>query len=407
MNAAFSLFSRRPNYRRLFFANIISQLGDWLTYVAVSMLALEQGSGALAVAFVLIGHQLPQAILSPYAGAFADRFDRRKIMIYATRTQSALTVLMALSALANYLVLVQLFLVARMSLTAFFDTAESASIPRLVEKEEISLANALSGGAWSVTFATGVALGGVLSAFIGPIAAIAADAFTFFFASLLIAKLPAIEPERTGAPASGVFFELRAAWRYAEARAEVWSAVLAKGPIAFASGAAWVYLVQRSGHSTWLGAGAVTLGMMHAIRAIGTGLGPLGALSAENRGVTSRAILDGSAAVIFTGIVLFALSDGPGLAVPAVLLWGMGTGANWVKSTGMIQSLAADGYRGRLFSIDLLASAFGMAAGALLSAVALDSGAPPSFAPISGVFFAALFFFTLRVLARRLQNSLA
>lgn len=407
MKAALALLSRRPNYRRLWLANIVSQLGDWLTYVAVSIFALEKGEGALAVALVLAAHQLPQAIFSPLAGAFADRFDRKKIMIYVVRAQAALTVAMALAAFAEYLILVQLFLVARMSLTAFFDTAESASIPRLVEKEEISLANSLSGGTWSIMFALGVALGGILTATIGPIAAIAADAFTFVFASLLLRKIPAIDPEPTDTIKTGVYSELAAAWAWAERRPEVWGAVLAKAPLAFVSGASWVYLVQRSGHAGWLGAGAVTLGMMHAIRAIGTGLGPIAAYSAENHGASSRTILDGSAACLFIGVVLFALSEGPVLAIPAVLLWGMGVGANWVKSTGMIQSLALDGYRGRLFSIDLLVSALAMCAGGLLSAAALDSGAPPSFAPLAGLAFGALFFAALRVLARRLQNSLA
>ena len=69
------------------------------------------------------------------------------------------------------------------------------------------------------------------------------------------------------------------------------AAVLAKAPVAFAGGAALVYLVERSASWALLGAGAITLGVLHAVRGIGTGLGPIAALSAESRGASPPAIL--------------------------------------------------------------------------------------------------------------------
>src|SRR5262245_34158759 len=116
MNAALTLLKRRPAYRRFWLANVTSMLGDWLTYVAVSILALERGQGALAIAFVLIAHQLPQALLSPFAGTIVDRFDRKKVMLFATSTQAILTAAMALAAIFDALLLVQIFLTLRMAM---------------------------------------------------------------------------------------------------------------------------------------------------------------------------------------------------------------------------------------------------------------------------------------------------
>src|SRR5262245_48994270 len=107
MNAALRLLQRRPHYRRFWLANLTSLLGDWLTYVAVSILALERGEGALAIAFVLIAHHFPQAVLSPFAGTIVDRFDRKKVMLFATSTQAVLTAAMAVAALFGVLYLVQ------------------------------------------------------------------------------------------------------------------------------------------------------------------------------------------------------------------------------------------------------------------------------------------------------------
>ena len=54
-------------------------LGDWLTYVAVGVLAVEDG-GPLAVLGVLLVHTLPRALLAPWAGRIADRYDRRAVL---------------------------------------------------------------------------------------------------------------------------------------------------------------------------------------------------------------------------------------------------------------------------------------------------------------------------------------
>src|SRR5262245_20282707 len=111
MKNALNLVRDRPAFRRLWFGQIVSLLGDWLTYVAVSMLALEKGEGALAVAFVLVAHMLPNALLSPWAGSITDRFDRRTVMVASNWVQVGLTGFMVLGAATGAFLLVQAALV--------------------------------------------------------------------------------------------------------------------------------------------------------------------------------------------------------------------------------------------------------------------------------------------------------
>ena len=71
MSDYLELLRRRPAFRRLWLAQLISQTGDWLGLVAVSVVAGETGGqtgGALALAAVLAAHLLPNALLSPWAG---------------------------------------------------------------------------------------------------------------------------------------------------------------------------------------------------------------------------------------------------------------------------------------------------------------------------------------------------
>jgi len=75
-----------PSFSRLWRAMLVSSLGDWVGFVAVASLVARLGGvrvGALAVAGVMLARLLPSVVFGPFAGVFADRFDRRKLMISA------------------------------------------------------------------------------------------------------------------------------------------------------------------------------------------------------------------------------------------------------------------------------------------------------------------------------------
>ena len=139
-------------FRRLWLGDAVSLLGDWFTYVAVGMLALETGGGLIAVAMVLVAHTLPRALFAPYAGRLADRHDRRRIMVIVSLLRAVIVVGMALAALADQLMVVQVLLFVRMAMGAFMDPAAHASLPQLLPVTLLGRANALLAATWSVVF---------------------------------------------------------------------------------------------------------------------------------------------------------------------------------------------------------------------------------------------------------------
>ena len=70
---------RHRGFRRLWASQAISLFGDWLSFIAISLLALHKGDGAIALAMVLAAHTLPSALAQPLAGVLSDRFDRIKL----------------------------------------------------------------------------------------------------------------------------------------------------------------------------------------------------------------------------------------------------------------------------------------------------------------------------------------
>lgn len=191
------LAATKGPFRRLWLGDAVSLFGDWFTYVAVGVLALgpdESGTDLLPVAVVLLAHSAPLAVVGPIAGRFADRYDRRTIMVVASLMRAVAVVGMIVAASAGSLGWVSALLFIRMGFGAFVEPAASAALPQLVARASISRANALLSATWSVVFAIGVAVGGLFTAAFGPVWALVVDGCTFVLAAMILGSLPRLHP---------------------------------------------------------------------------------------------------------------------------------------------------------------------------------------------------------------------
>ena len=81
MNVYLTLLRGNANYRNLWLARVVSNLGDWFNLLASAALIAQLTHAGTAVSFLFLMRFLPLFLMSPFAGVFADRFDRRKILI--------------------------------------------------------------------------------------------------------------------------------------------------------------------------------------------------------------------------------------------------------------------------------------------------------------------------------------
>jgi dTMP kinase len=134
----------RP-FRRLWIALSLSSFGDWLGLLATTALAAHlSGSFAeqnFAIGGVFFFRLLPAVVFGPLAGAFADRFDRRKTMVTCDVIRCVLIASIALFHSLPYLFAAS-FLIESASL--FWIPAKEASVPNLVERRRLESANQLS-----------------------------------------------------------------------------------------------------------------------------------------------------------------------------------------------------------------------------------------------------------------------
>lgn len=183
---------RHRSYRLLFAGQVVSDLGDWLDFLALIALVVYRwnlGAGALASLSVAVA--LPFAVIAPFSGVLADRLSRKTLMIVADLGR-ALMVLGLVFAPNLYTVLGLVFFKAVFS--TFFSPARQATIASVVPKDDLLAANSLSQLSFQLTKILGPVLGGLLVAAAGPRAAFMVDAATFLVSVLFIAQLPSLAP---------------------------------------------------------------------------------------------------------------------------------------------------------------------------------------------------------------------
>ena len=367
------LVRQNKDFRRIWISHMISLFGDWLSYIAVSVIAVKSGGSALAVAMVIFVHSIPLALMTPISGPLADRVDRKRLLIGAYLGSSLLTLGMWGAANYSSVWLLQGFLFLRVCVSGIGMTARSAAIPAIVGREHLRLANALLGLTWSVMFTLGLALGGFASELLSPSGAILLDAMTFLLAVVVAVGLPSLKPAigHGGPPRPGLS-DLLEAWRYVRARPTLMATVLAKTPPTIANGGAWVTLNLVAGQRLSFTSLAIAIGMMQCVRAIGSGIGPL---LPDN--IMPRNSLVGPV-VAFVGVLMLAAFDSVAMSFIGLSLWGIGMGHNWVISAANLQAATPDHLLGRVTSLDFFMFSTGGAFAAVLAGFLCDLWSDPA-----------------------------
>jgi MFS family permease len=152
-------FFGTPAFRRLWFAQLLASLGDWIGIVAIMAIATDvAGVGGLSLVMVV---RLGLAfIFAPFAGVIIDRLSRKRIMVMANLGRFAILCVLPFVDTLWGLVLVS---VALEIMTSMWSPAKEASVPNLVNKSFLPTANSLSLVAAYGSFPLAAALFAVLS----------------------------------------------------------------------------------------------------------------------------------------------------------------------------------------------------------------------------------------------------
>ena len=354
-----SFFLRNSKFRRLWFASVISWIGEWFNTIALFFLILEYSGSELLLGILFSVRMALFAISQPIVGVMADRFDRKKLMVFS----NILQVGFALSFLLVdgeedmwWLIGVSGVM---MLLHGFYVTAERAALPNIVDDEDLLTANAISSASWSASLCIGAMLGGIVVSEWGTDAAFILDALTFVVGALILIPMnipQTIDEKLMGPIFSTAFRNIKTGWKRIKEDKRLLRLVFAKSSWNLAgAGLAGVFLVLAGGDIDGYGA-AFGFGLFFFARGIGTGVGPLMArtfFKDQNKWPSLIGMLV-SLSGFFYFFVGFTLDITLPLTILLIIMAHAASGANWVLSTVLTQMWVEDEVRGRVFSMDML-----------------------------------------------------
>jgi MFS family permease len=381
------LLRENRNFRRLWGAQIVSEIGDWFYTLAIYSLLLQLTGHASSVALALVLQVLPQTFIGPTAGVVNDRISRKRVMIAADVVRAVVVVAMLLVRSREMVWLVYPLLLLETIMAAFFEPARSAVIPNITRREDVIIANTLGSTTWSLNLVLGATLGGIVAALLGRDAVFVINAISFLVSALLIAGMHFAEPhaEATGPLRVRELFDYSPVLegvRYVRSQPTLLATVFAKaGNLVI--GPSWVlftvmgqkYFPVRWHNMDPQRGAMLGMSLLLGARGLGAFIGPL--FSAPWAGHQDRRLRLG----ILYGYLVIALGYaliGKAGNVWVACLWAAvahcGGATVWVFSTTLLQLHTDDRFRGRVFSADLGLCMFTIAVGAYVCGALLDLG---------------------------------
>jgi MFS transporter, DHA3 family, macrolide efflux protein len=181
---------RLRDFRRLYLAVAASELGDSLHYIALMWFALDVG-GPLGVVAVRLADSVPALLFGLHGGLAADRFSRKRLMVSADALRAATLLPIAIAGLAGSLPLWGLVVVSFVleAATSYFAPAYGATIPTLVQRENVQRANALVQATAQALSVGGWAVAAALLTFMPVSVFFGVNAVSFVVSALLIAGI--------------------------------------------------------------------------------------------------------------------------------------------------------------------------------------------------------------------------
>ncbi len=379
------------NFRLLWFAQIVSELGDWFYSVAIFSFLLQLTGSAQLVAYAFLMQVLPQTLIAPAAGVINDRLSRKQVMIFADVARAAIVLAMLLVRSRGTLWLLFALLFCETVCWGLFEPGRSAVIPNITAPEEIPAANALSSTTWSINFAIGAAVGGLALVTLGRETVFVLNSLSFLGSAWLIRSMRFAEPHAENRPPLRVrelfdFSEIAEGARYLARDRRLLATVLVKGGIGL-MGANWVILPVlgervfplKLGNISAQQAGTLGMSTLFASRGLGAMAGAFAAagFAKSNPARLRWTILSGFLLAGAGYVALGTVASSLAIAALTLMLAHSGGSACWTSSTTLLQQQTEDRFRGRVFSAEAAGMTLALSASSFIAGRMVDAGVDP------------------------------
>ncbi|QEL25994.1 MFS transporter [Bosea sp. F3-2] len=362
---------RNVTFRAIWLAGLISGLGWLIQTIAMSWLMATITPSSMMVALVQAATNLPAFILSIFAGAIVDNFNRRRVMLIARSlmalTAATLTVLVAVGLINPWIILFFSFLAG--CCIAFNDPAWQASVGDIVDRDDLAAAVTLTSVGFNTVRSVGPALGGIILATFGPLTAFCLYTLGHF-APLIVVWRSKWKVPVSRLPPEAMLTAISDGVRFTSLSAEIKTA-LTRGFLFGLAGIAILALLPLVVRDQ-LKLGAVAYGVLMA----GFGAGALLAgltSTALRRKLSDEQLLKLACVACATCTISLSLTQTAAVAVAALILGGAGWVLGWSGLSISVQWASPRWVVGRTISLYYALTSCGLAVGSWLWGMVTES----------------------------------
>ena len=227
----FQLLRRNRSFRRLWWGQVISELGNWFNFIAgLGLVRMISHGDAAVTTIMLLARMIPFTVFAPLAGAFVDRWSRRMVMIASDLARVAVAIGFLLVRNPDDLWIAYLCTALLSFFGSFFEAAKSAAMPNITGERDLLAGNALMFSSRFLLMSLGAALGGWTAANVGYRAAFLVNAVSFLGSALSVWLIPEQETKQPGMEKDDHELEKRRSY-WSDIR-EGWSYIVSHAPVA-------------------------------------------------------------------------------------------------------------------------------------------------------------------------------
>ncbi len=353
-----SLFRQR-NFSALWWGQLISLLGERLTYLAlVGLLAehthhFKDARASLLLSLLANVMLAPVLLLAPFTGVWVDRWNLKRVVVLSDLARSGLVLLIpVLYVTMHHTLPVYALVFLLFTCNVFFLPAKSAITPEIVPQSQLLAANAWLSGAGIAATAVGALGGGWLIDHYGWTTALYFNAATYLVSvvALLLIRYRTRPRALVDAETSvgGYLHHVREGWDVVRTNPTVGLALTALGAVWIGGGFLHVagnLHIQRAASAP----GMERLGILMSVLGLGSGAGTWW-LNTRGKHLPRPWLLGGGLVLAGAGIVAFAVSTRFAVFAGAAFFIGLAAAPAFMLTETLLQEGTASGQRGRVFS---------------------------------------------------------
>jgi MFS family permease len=341
---------RSRNYQLFFAGQGVSLIGSWMTQLATVWLVYHLTNSALMLGVVGFTSQIPNFLLTPFGGVFADRFPRRKILLVTQILAMAQSLSLAALALSGVIQIWHILVLSFLQgiISAVDAPARQVFVTELVDrKQDLANAIAINSIMFNGARLVGPAIGGLLIARVGEAYCFLIDGLSYIAVIMALLAMR-FQPKKIPVMKGNPLQEIKAGFKYAFGCPPI-RAILSLSALVSLMGMQYTVLVPVFADKILQG-NAQTLGFLMAGSGVGAVCGGLYLVTRKTVIGLGKLIILGPA-LLGMGLITFSLSRFLPLSLLAMLLVGLGTILQIAAGNTVLQTIVEDDKRGRVMSL--------------------------------------------------------